>query len=283
MHAAATLGVVSCGAAAVAILVSRQERKFTLRFVGATVVAAACSLINPYGFGILAQTLQVKDESTNIREWQSFDASDPLQLFVMTVGLTAFIIEARRRNPILVGVLAVSICGSAVAYRMLPILFVLSLPVLAAAAPPIVLHYFKSRRRMLSQGAIAGTFLAVIAAGINIPNLGRPDPAHFPSSAIQAIPTQCRLFNDYQLGGLVILQRPDVKVSMDSRNDLYGAKRVDGSLKIIDGHGDIERELQGADCVLVPPDTELARILRSQQQWSMRVSEPTAELFVRIS
>lgn len=283
LHAAASLGAVSCGAAAVAMLISRRDRRLTIRFVGATLVVGGCSLINPYGFGILAQAIQVKDESTNIREWQSFDASDPLQLMVMAAGLTSFVIAARRRDPILVAVLAVMVCGSIAAYRILPILFLLSLPILAAAAPPPVLRYFESRRRMLRQGAIVSVVVAVIAAGINIPNLGRPDPAHFPSLAIQEIPVGCQLFNDYQLGGLVILQRPDVKVSIDSRNDLYGAQRVDRSLKAIEGNGDYERELQGADCALIPPDTELARILRDSPQWLRTFNEPTAELFVRVS
>lgn len=282
LHAAASLGAVSCGAAAVAMLISRSDRRLTYRFVGATLVVVGCLLINPYGFGILSQAVQVKDQSTNIREWQPFDSSDPLQLVVMAAGLAAFIIVARRRDPVLAAVMAVMLCGSITAYRILPILFMVSLPILSAAAPPSVLRYFESRRRMLAQGAFAGVLVAVIAAFINIPNLGRPDPAHFPSAAIQEIPVGCKLFNDYQLGGLVILQRPDVAVSIDSRNDLYGARRVDRSLNAIEGRGDYEGELQGAGCALIPPDTELAGLLRESPFWARTFSEPTAELFVRV-
>lgn len=282
LHAGASLGAVACGAAAVAILFSRQDRRRAVWFVAATIVVAGCCLINPYGFGILAQTIQVKDASTNIKEWQSFDASDPLQLIVMAAGLTAVVIVARRRDQVLVAVLGVMLCGSIAAYRILPILFLLSLPILASAVPPLLLRYFESRRRMLGYGAGATVIVGIVAASINISNLGRPDPADFPVSAIQEIPVGCKLFNDYQLGGLVILQRPDVKVSVDSRNDLYGAQRVDRSLSTIEGRGDIESELRGADCALIPPDTELAGILRDNPQWLRTFNEPTAELFVRV-
>lgn len=281
LHAGASIGVVACGASTVAIFISRNDRKRTLRFAVATLLVGMCCLISPYGVGIVAQTLQVRDQSTNVKEWQPFDASDPLQLVVVAAGVAAIVIAARRRDPVLLAVLGVLLCASISAYRILPILFSLALPLLAAAAPPPVLRYFVSRRRMLTQGAAVAVTIAVVVAGINIPNLGRPDPGHFPVSAVQRIPPGCNLYNDYQLGGLVILNRPDVKVSIDSRSDLYGAQRVLDSLNIIAGRGDIESALQGADCVLIPPDTELSRILLASPRWTRTFSENAAELFVR--
>lgn len=282
LHAAAPLGAYVCGAATVGVLVSSRHRKQTGRFVLATLVVSLCCLINPYGAGIVAQALQVKDQSNNIKEWQSFDPTDPLQLTVMVAGLLAIAISARRRDPVGVAVLAALLCGSLAAYRILPIFLVLALPVLAAGAPLAVLAYFRSRRRMLRQGAAAAILIATVTALVNSHNLGRPDPAHFPASAIQQIPSGCNLYNDYQLGGLVILERPDVKVSIDSRNDLYGAARVDKSLETVAGHGDLNAQLQGADCVLVPPETGLAQFLRSSPAWKRTHVEQTAELFVRV-
>ena len=281
LHAGAPLGAVACGASTLGILLSRPDRRRAFWFLGATLTVGASCLLNPYGFGIVAQTLMVKGQSTNIKEWQPFDAGDPLELVVMAVGVIAVCVTYRRRNTLTFAVLAVMLCGSVVAYRVLPIFFLLSLPVLAAAAPPGVLRYVGSRRLMLKQGAAAGVFIAAAAALVNVQNLGRPDPADFPVSAIGEIPAGCHLYNDYQLGGLVILQRPDVKVSIDSRNDLYGAARVEHSLETIAGHGDIDAAIQGADCALVPPDTGLAAFLRKSSLWTEKFSEPTAALFVR--
>lgn len=281
LHAAAPLGVVVCGASTLGILLSRPDPRRVFWFLGATLTVGASCLLNPYGFGIVAQTLLVKGQSTNIKEWQPFDAGDPLELGVMAVGVMAVFVTYRRRNKMTFAVLAVMLCGSVLAYRVLPIFFILSLPVLAAAAPSGLLGYAQSRRGMLNQGAAAAVFIAAVAALANVQNLGRPDPADFPVSAIGKIPAECNLYNDYQLGGLVILQRPDVKVSVDSRNDLYGAARVEKSLETVAGLGNLDVELQGADCVLVPPDTGLALYLRRNSLWTETFAEPTAVLFVR--
>lgn len=283
LHAAAPLGALVCGAATAAILASPRDRKRSSRFVLATTVVGLSCLVNPYGSGIIAQTLQVKNQSNNIKEWQSFDPTDPLQLIVMMAGLLAIVISVRRRDLVGVGVLTLLLCGSLAAYRILPIFLVLTLPVLAAGAPLKVLEYFRSRRKMLIQGATAAILIATVAALANLPNLGRPDPAHFPVSAIQKIPPSCDLYNDYQLGGLVILERPDVRVSIDSRNDLYGAARVDKSLETVAGKGDLDAQLQGAACALVPPDTGLAQFLRNSPRWHTAHSEQAAELFVRVA
>jgi hypothetical protein len=134
---------------------------------------------------------------------------------------------------------------------------------------------------MLTQAAVAVLAIAVVAAIFNLPSFGRPDPAHYPSAAIKAIPSGCNVFNEYNLGGLVILERPDVRVSIDSRNDLYGAERVTRSLQVLDGQGDLNEELRGAGCVLVPPTTGLARWLRMSPDWDLKSAEKTAELFIR--
>lgn len=281
LHAGAPLGAIACCASTLGILLSRPERKRALWFITATLTVGASCLLNPYGTGIVAQTLMVKSESTNIKEWQPFDAGDPLELAGMAVGLIALFVTYRRRNTLTFAVLTVMFCGSVVAYRVLPIFFILSLPVLAAAAPRGLLRYMESRRLMLKQGAVVGVLIAAVTGLANVQNLGRPDPADFPVSAIQEIPAGCHLYNDYQLGGLVILRRPDVKVSMDSRNDLYGAARVEHSLETVAGHGDLDAALQGAECALVPPDTGLAAFLRKSPLWIEKFSEPTAVLFVR--
>ncbi|MDP9887099.1 hypothetical protein [Pseudarthrobacter enclensis] len=281
LHAAALLGALVCGAATIGILASRSERWQAIRFVTASLTVAMCCFFTPYGVGIVGQTLLVKNESSNIKEWQAFDPGDPLQLLVLAAGVIALLVSIRRRDPVAVAVLSATLCASFAAYRILPILLFLSLPVLAAGAPPKLLQYFRSRRKMLNQGAVAAVVIAASAAMVNVQSLGRPDPTHFPVSAIQQIPTGCHLYNDYQIGGLVILERPDVKVSMDSRNDLYGSARVDKSLETVAGRGDLDSALQGADCALVPPDTGLAAYLEASPLWSIAFSEPAGSLFVR--
>jgi hypothetical protein len=79
----------------------------------------------------------------------------------------------------------------------------------------------------------------------------------------------------------VILERPDVPVSLDTRNDLYGRQRVLADEQVVAGKGDIANGLAGAGCVLVPPATGLAKWLRTSQGWRLAVSDPATVLFVR--
>jgi hypothetical protein len=89
------------------------------------------------------------------------------------------------------------------------------------------------------------------------------------------------VFNTDTLGGFVILERPDVQVSLDTRNDLHGRQRVLADVHVVAGKGDIASGLAGAGCVLVPPATGLPEWLRASQGWRLAASDSTAVLFVR--
>ncbi|MGO4807379.1 hypothetical protein AB4089_19925 [Arthrobacter sp. 2MCAF15] len=282
LHAGALLGVAIVGASTLLVFLRRSTRRRSGWLLAALLTTMLCSLVNPYGTGLVAQTLEVRSESTVIIEWQPFNPTDPLQLMMFAFGLLGLGVAARRGDPVFTAAIGVAVCGSVTAMRVLPVLVLLALPVLAAlASHEVVLRYFASRRRMFAQAAAAVLVIAVGLAFFNLPSFGRPDPAHFPGAAIKAIPAGCKLFNDYQLGGLVILERPDVPVFVDSRNDLYGAERVTQSLRVLDGQGDLNEGLAGADCVLVPPATGLARRLHTSPVWDLKSAEATAELFIR--
>lgn len=284
LHAASLLGVAIVGGALVLACLQKGKRDRLGWLAGALAVALLCSLANPYGIGIFSQTTQVKEASTVVTEWQPLNLAEPRQLVPFALGLLALVVAARRREIVFSAALLVTLAGSVAAIRIIPILLLVSMPVLmSAASNPVVLRYFKSRRRMLAQCGTLTVAAVTVLVGINLPSLGRPDPATYPSDAIGAIPSGCTLFNDYMVGGLVILQRPDVRVSLDSRNDLYGADRVNKFMRFIDrGDGDLTERLSGADCVLVPPSSGLAESLRRESQWRVQTAETASVLFIRV-
>ena len=68
----------------------------------------------------------------------------------------------------------------------------------------------------------------------------RPNPLRspeFPSVAAAALPGGCRLLNEYNDGGYLILVRPDVPVSQDGRNDLYGPRRLQEQEDVLNDRG----------------------------------------------
>lgn len=282
LHAAALLGMAVVGASVLAVVFGRTTRRRAGWLLTALLVVVLSSLVNPYGINLFSQTMQVRAESTVVIEWQPFNPADPLQLALFAVGLLGLGVAVWRRDPIFAAALTVSACGSIAAMRILPIFVLLALPVLASVmSRGVVIRFLASRQRMLARGG--GVLLAVVfgLALYNLPSFGRPDPARFPELAIKAIPAGCKVFNEYHLGGLVILQRPDVKVSMDSRNDLYGAELVRESWQVVRGKVDPSEGLAGADCVLVRPTSGLAGQLRTSPEWDMTAAESAGVLFVR--
>lgn len=284
LHAASLLGVAIVGgtiAAAAFVPVARQRIGW---LSGAAAAVLLGSLVNPYGTRLFTQTAEVKTASAGIIEWQPLNPGDPVQVVTFALGVVALVIAAARRDVVFSGALMVAAAGSLVALRILPVLLLLALPVLmSGASRSFVLQYFQSRRKMLAQGAALGMAVISGLVAFNLPAVGRPNPAVYPSDIIHTIPPGCHVFNGYVLGGLLILERPDVKVSLDSRNDLYGADRVAALAGFIEsGDGDLAVKLSGADCVLVSPDTGLATRLRTDPGWKLEGEERSATLFTRV-
>jgi hypothetical protein len=98
---------------------------------------------------------------------------------------------------------------------------------------------------------------------------------------VARVPRGCRLFTTDLIGSYVILARPDVLVSLDTRNNLYGAPLVAAEERVLHGQGNLVRGLAGAGCVLVPRSYGLASRLRHDAQWRVRAADQVAVLYVR--
>ena len=75
-----------------------------------------------------------------------------------------------------------------------------------------------------------------------------------------ALPSGCRLANDYRVGSWVVWARPDVPVSIDGRNDLFGTDLGQlGWFESATRIPDTMRELAdlGVSCVLARVDSPL--------------------------
>ena len=282
LHAGELLGVAMICASAVLLLVGRDTRGSGWCWI-AGAAALTASLLNPYGVGLLQHAAQVESASSGIvAEWQHLDPGSPMQWSMLTVGLAALLLAARQRNLILAAELAIVAAGAVLAIRLLPILVFLALPVLAASVSRSRWSGYAYSRRLLLYLVTAVVLAPVVVLALpSLSHIGRPDPGIYPGKLVGDIPPHCRLYNSYELGSFVILERPDVRVSLDSRNDLYGRQRVLAAEHVLRGQGDLAHELAGANCVLVPPTMGLATRLRADQAWKLIGSQPTAVLFVR--
>lgn len=281
LHAGVVLGLGIIGAVAAFSLLTPATRGRFGRYCVLFVAALMGALVNPYGLGLFAQTLAVKDASTQfVTEWQPFDPTSPLQLAAAVIGLAALALAIRRKDVVLTGALAITFLGSLSALRILPILLLVAIPVLATElSRGAFLPDMLRRRRIV---LLAGLGVVVLMAATSLSHIGRPDPRTYPSSAvIAAVPRNAHLYNSYLLGGYVALERPDVKVSIDSRNDLYGEDHLRQAQTTLRGRGDVARQLAGADSVLIPPSDGLAKRLRNDPAWSLKARDAVSVLYVR--
>ncbi len=283
LHAASLFGVAIAGASALLLLARRSTRAGGLWCGGAAAAALAGSLLNPYGAGVFTQTAQVQSASAGVvTEWQHINPASPTEWLIVVLGAAALLVAIRRRDRVLISALAITAPGAVLAIRLLPILGLVAVPALAAAGShPLVIRYVRSRRFMLTLGAAAIESVFLTLAGMNLTHIGRPLAAYYPDRAVRAIPRGCRVFNSYLVGGYVILERPGVKVSLDSRNDLYGPKRVIAEQEVVRRGGNTVTALAGAGCVLVPAHSALATQLYQNPGWQVRAREAAAVLFVR--
>ncbi len=283
LHAAVLLGVAVVAVFAATLVVDPRQRENWNRGLIALAASLIGAAINPYGTAVLTQASQVQEASSGVvDEWAGFDWTSPGQAAVLLLGGIALTASVRRGDASLMSALGVGVVGAALALRMQPVLLIVAVPALAALASSTrVLGYVTSRRAILYPGAAVGLVLLTALAVPSLTHIGRPDPFVYPVAAHESIPSGCRMFNSYLLGGYLILHRPDVAVSIDSRNDVYGPEPVVAGELALSGGADPTSALAGADCVLVSPTSGLARQLEKDSDWRTEVSEPAAVLFLR--
>jgi hypothetical protein len=187
-----------------------------------------------------------------------------------------------RRYPLLL-VLAALTAGGVFMIRLLPIAAVVAIPVLATAGDlPRIGDWLRTRAWLLR--AVLATAIAgmVAVAAIAVTHVGRPA---FPLAALDELPPGCRLLNDYTSGGPVTLLRPDVPVSVDSRNDLYGEAELARQATVLRGPPLAPARLDdwGVTCVLVKPSVGLVPVLRHTPGWREAFTSGRAVVFVRTS
>lgn len=99
------------------------------------------------------------------------------------------------------------------------------------------------------------------------------------------LPDGCKLFNVDETGGPIILFRPDIKVSADGRNDLYGRDKFIYYTTL--GSAGSEEALTWLDqqqvtCAVTSPIRSLDRVLTNSSQWRMTYEDPDGfKVFVK--
>lgn len=274
LAALAAMPVVAAGLA-VLLLAHRGRWRELLPVAGAAlaVVVLGCAS-SPFGFGALGSALATRDASSDlIPEWAPLWRTTPPAVFTWFAAAVAvgLMIAAWRRRPqdrllpVWTGATGMLLVAGLAAARFAPMALVLALPPVAAWATAVDWSDGPRRRRVAFLASRTAAALAItlsVIAVVRLPDLGRPSPGSYPTeSTVGAIPAGCRVLNEYDDGGYLILRRSadGVRVAMDGRNDVYGAPMIAHMQRLIEGQRGALAELahHGVECLLLAPHRPL--------------------------
>ncbi len=270
----------------------REARKL-LAVVGASFAAL---FINPYGWRLVAYPLDVafrqRQTVENIAEWGSLDFHSVRGKMVVAIFVLLAVLQlVRRRRWALedVALGAIAFYGAVTYVRFLFLIAIVVMPLLAAD-----FRWGEAK----SAGAAKGRWLinAVIMAGL-IAMMVRAYPTEkrlhagiaeaFPEKAIPYVRSLAgggNLFNDFNWGGYLEWEAPEVREFIDPRNDIFEHEgvmsdylrvtKVQGTFAVLDKYR--------IRYVLLGEDAPAAYLLGQSAEWSRRYDDGQAVVFARV-
>ena len=109
----------------------------------------------------------------------------------------------------------------------------------------------------------------------------------FPVRAVQIVKErgyEGPLYNDFDWGGYLIQNLPQLPVSMDGRGNIHGDKRIERSVKTWSGAADWvnDPELAGAKLIIANVSLPLASLLHFDKRFELVYEDSVAALFVAV-
>ena len=300
VHSVALFGVMAVAALEAGVVVDRLwarhrsgERTTVGSIVGVlmppaavVVTAAAATLVNPWGLGLHRHSLEVRRLSAStISEWYPLVKSGPVMIIPIAVAVAVAAIAvtagARRRAELILPLVLTAVL-TVDAIRNAPFL-VLGAAVLATPMLSRRKLALGERRDLALVGVVAALVISLVLAVPHIVDSGDAGP-NIAVASTRALPAGCHLRNDYRLGGYVIWDRPDVPVSADGRNDLYGLDGYDQNVWFENATAAASApaafRAEGTDCVLAAPDSPLVPVLEADG-WTVVGTDPIGVALVR--
>lgn len=286
LHTAAVIGpalVMACGCG---LLLAHRERGAALRpamgrLAGAVVLSALCCLATPYGFAPIRHVEAVRSASAGvITEWDHVGVGSvpqviALVMLVVTAGATLVAWRARRFDS--VGSLLLLGVATATAVRFSPMLAVFVIPDLASAVGRMDV-----RPKMQARAVAIASAIFLVFGAVHLNTFGQLTSPLTSPRLVALIPRDGVLVNDYQLGDAVIFLRPDVQVSLDGRNDVYGRSGVLAGVAMLEDAPGTAARLQaaGVNCVLALDGYRLVQVLSADPAWQIAGTDGTRTLLV---
>jgi hypothetical protein len=321
MHAGFALGLALVGLTIAGLILDallsegegvREPVWGRVRTLAAVLVACTAAVVlNPNGARLYAypfETLTSRAMMKYINEWFSPDFHEPMfqPLALMLLATFCSMILSRARvRPSSLLLLAATAYAALRSGRNVPFFALAAMPLLAEhtrqwlsrqtwGARLLKPEKDEDGRQLLLKVALnvlvfVAAPLALCLVRVNqVSSRQASDEAqNFPVAAVEFM-RENRLpqpvFNEYGWGGYMIWKlRPDYRVYIDGRADVYGDAFMEEFLSTHDGEAAwrVPLEREGVRTVAVNPDSPLASLLREEKDWRKVFEDKQAVIFVR--
>ncbi len=306
------IAVYAVGEGAEGLLAGAERRLWFARakhHAAALGLALASSLVNPFGYRLLAHVFGFFGNSAILRQTQEFMSPDfhtiNGKLFLLALMAVIVALAWSRRRPTLpvLLVVLVTIAFSLLSQRNIELFALTALPLLALHFDPEwrampflgrAKSVFQREHRGRYPGAgavVVGLLLVVLAlaggsaAGVTVvPD--RFDGKAFPVRAVaeaRAARLEGRMFNNFIWGGYLLQAWPEQRVFIDGGTDHYGEELFNEYIKVWSlepGWRDVLKRWD-VSLALVPPDSRLADQMVRDGDWRPWYCDSTAVLLQR--
>lgn len=251
-----------------------------LRSVFLIIFLLALCLLTPYGVSGITKPFETASSSTGlISEWISpWDMSENSNL-LSAVALLAIVFPAvwavkEKKWVELTYLLGLFAVGS-YQVRWVPFVILMALPYICESMKKIPLSRVDRFTPFIKVAALA-IILATLATGATtFFTDDKVSRGNYGYALLNQVPSDCKLYNDVSFGGPMILMRPEVKVSIDGRNDLYGREEylTQAYLTYAIEGTDTWLEQNGITCVLINDYQGLDAYLNHQVNWELKAED----------
>ena len=298
LHGAYLAGALVLGAYGLGALLERNRPKLAA-LMGAALVCALISLLNPNGYHLHAHNLRFLN-SNFLTDWLAEYASTNFHKpeargFLVWLALI-FLTLTLCRPKLAAGSAAVLISWTYFALyagRNIPFLAILSAPILATAISEAVPEKWRgfSQRAAQTNAASGGWPLVAVLAIVAVVLFPQPTemPAsRWPTAAVKFIGDNPKkfsgnMFNQYAWGGYLMEALPEHKVFVDGRTDFYG----DGLIREFEATAGVRTnwtqalEKYSVSWSLMPADHRMNLALALLPGWERVYSNDVATIYVK--
>lgn len=258
-------------------------------------VSAGALFLNPIGWRLVAYPFDLifrqPANMANIDEWQSvnFHTERGKLMLLMLLALFVATLVSRRKwklYEVLTSILALYV--SLMYWRMQFFAALVLVPIVAVRLP-LFPPYDPQKEKPLLNGAIMAGVLAMLF--LRMPSeaqLREEIWRQYPVNALATMQSSGdihRVFNDYNWGGYMIWNAPQIKTFIDGRADLFVYRGVfDDYLKIIRLDDSLELlNRYDAQAALLRPEAPVSHLLQQDPCWRQTYNDKIAVVFERNS